>query len=137
MIPARQKPSKKRRVLNMGTLTEKATARPNTSMNSTDMISTGWRPNLGNKVRNYFGASTPSTRRCFSHTCNIQKDERRQVVREDLTSQRGFRTSGTQRWIPPGGRTLRCGLSMPSHTQDSTVETNGYEHYLQEMYVRA
>lgn len=50
-IPAKQKPSKKRRVLNMGTLTEKATVRPNTSMNSTDMISTGWRPNLRSKVR--------------------------------------------------------------------------------------
>lgn len=46
MIPAKQKPSKKRKVLNMGTLTEKATVRPNTSMNSTEMISTGWRPNL-------------------------------------------------------------------------------------------
>lgn len=51
MIPARQKPSKKRRVLNMGALTEKATVRPNTSMNSTDMISTGWRPNLQSKVK--------------------------------------------------------------------------------------
>lgn len=41
MMPARQKPSKKRRTLNMGTLTEKATLRPNTSMDSTDMISIG------------------------------------------------------------------------------------------------
>lgn len=54
MIPARQKPSKKRRVLNMGTLTEKATVRPNTSMKSTDMISTGWRPNLWSKVKMIF-----------------------------------------------------------------------------------
>lgn len=51
MIPARQKPSKKRKVLNMGTFLEKATVKPNTNMNSTDMISTGWRPNLQNKVR--------------------------------------------------------------------------------------
>lgn len=35
----------------MGTLTEKATVRPNTSMNSTDMISTGWRPNLRSEVK--------------------------------------------------------------------------------------
>jgi hypothetical protein len=45
-MPARQKPSKKRKVLNMGTLTEKATVRPNTSMNRTEIIRTGWRPNL-------------------------------------------------------------------------------------------
>lgn len=58
IIPARQKPSKKRRVLNMGTLTEKATVRPNTSMNSTDMISTGWRPNLQSKFKiSFFFAS--------------------------------------------------------------------------------
>ena len=45
-MPARQKPSKKRTVLNMGTLMEKATVSPNTSMKNTEMISTGWRPNL-------------------------------------------------------------------------------------------
>lgn len=51
MMPARLKPSKKRRMLNMGTLTEKATLRPNASMDSTDMISIGWRPNLPAKLR--------------------------------------------------------------------------------------
>lgn len=50
-MPARLKPSKKRRMPNMGTLTEKATLRPNASMHSTDMISMGWRPNLGGKLR--------------------------------------------------------------------------------------
>lgn len=50
MMPARLKPSKKRRMLNMGTLTEKATLRPNASMDSTDMISIGWRPNLPAKL---------------------------------------------------------------------------------------
>lgn len=49
-MPARLKPSKKRRMLNMGTLTEKATLRPNTSMDSTEMISIGWRPNLWAEV---------------------------------------------------------------------------------------
>lgn len=51
MMPARLKPSKKRRMLNMGTFTEKATLRPNASMDSTDMISIGWRPNLPAKLR--------------------------------------------------------------------------------------
>lgn len=50
-MPARLKPSKKRRMLNMGTLMEKATLRPNASMNNTDVISIGWRPNLREKVR--------------------------------------------------------------------------------------
>lgn len=50
-MPARLKPSKKRRMLNMGTLTEKATLRPNASMDSTDMISIGWRPNLPAELR--------------------------------------------------------------------------------------
>lgn len=50
-MPARLKPSKKRRMLNMGTLMEKATLRPNASIDSTDMMSIGWRPNLGGKVR--------------------------------------------------------------------------------------
>lgn len=49
-MPARLKPSKKRRMLNMGTLTEKATLRPKASMDSTEMISIGWRPNLGAEV---------------------------------------------------------------------------------------
>ncbi|TNN75843.1 hypothetical protein EYF80_013990 [Liparis tanakae] len=51
----------------MGTLTEKATDRPNTSMNSTDMISTGWRPNLRSKV---------SWRRRLE-TCSRQQEARR------------------------------------------------------------
>lgn len=47
--PAKQKPSKKRKVLNMVTFTEKATLRPNTSMKSTERINTGCRPNLREK----------------------------------------------------------------------------------------
>lgn len=46
LIAARQKPSKKRSVLNMATSTEKATARPKASTDNTDTRSTGIRPNL-------------------------------------------------------------------------------------------
>lgn len=45
-MAARQKPSKKRSVLNMAISTENATANPNTSTDSTDTSSTGIRPNL-------------------------------------------------------------------------------------------
>lgn len=46
---------------------------------------------------------------------------------ENLTSLQGFQTPGIQRWIQPTEKTLRCGLSMLSHTQDSTVETNKHD----------
>lgn len=46
MIPAKQKPSKKRRVMNIGTLTEKATIMPKINMKMTDRIRTGCLPNL-------------------------------------------------------------------------------------------
>lgn len=46
----------------------------------------------------------------------------------NLTSQRGYRTPGIQRWSPPIGKTLQCGLSRLSHTPDSTVGAKKHHH---------
>lgn len=96
IIPARQKPSKKRRVLNMGTLTEKATVRPNISMNSTDMISTGWRPNLQSKFKiSWFFCLWTLVNRtlCYARTSKIlpvSKDTEHQVSEDGSHQQRKF-----------------------------------------------
>lgn len=103
----------------MGTLTEKATVRPNTSMNSTDMISTGWRPNLTSKFKIIICLWTLVNK----SSCYASR------LKKQLTSQQEYRTPSIQRWSPPIEKILQCGLSMPSHTPDSTEKTKKREMF--------
>lgn len=55
-------------------------------------------------------------------------------VCQNLTSLPVFQTPGIQRWIPPTERTLRYGLSMLSHTLNSTVETNKHNKNMNDKF---
>lgn len=122
MMPARQKPSKKRRTLNMGTLTEKATLRPNTSMDSTDMISIGWRPNLESKVTIisfYFiysfllWSNISKTQFWGENFLPVIKDTKHQVAKAGSNQQSKFCYVDFPRWVThqtPLSRQISTGI---------------------------
>lgn len=137
MIPAKQNPSKKRKVLNMGTLIEKATVRPNTSMNSTDMISTGWRPNLQSynwkKLNKCINLLKNVTKCCCKETQSnllpVSKDSKHQVSKDGSHQQRELCNMDFPCWVThqtPLSRQINMSIISKEHTLAFLRKTHFY-----------